>query len=137
MPQLFGGSTMTTLLERISAEQSKDVKVPAFRVGDSVKVHVRIKEGDKERTQAFAGTVIARDGRGATETFTVRRISYGEGVERIFPVCGRFIEKVEVERSGHVRRAKLYYLRGRAGKQTKIKEQRAKVEESAPSEPSA
>jgi large subunit ribosomal protein L19 len=122
---------MATILEKIDAEQCKDIQVPAFRVGDSVKVYVRIKEGDKERTQAFAGSVIARDGRGSTETFTVRRISYGEGVERIFPVYGRSIEKIEVERAGHVRRAKLYYLRGRSGKKTKIKEQRAKVEEAA------
>ncbi|MCO5043816.1 MAG: 50S ribosomal protein L19 [Kiritimatiellae bacterium] len=116
-----------SIIQTISAEHLKDSKLPAFSVGDSVKVFVRIKEGDKERVQAFAGTVIARDGVGHTETFTVRRISYGEGVERIFPVCSRSIEKLEVERSGAPRRAKLYYLRGRSGKKLKIREGRAKA----------
>ncbi len=116
-----------SIINTISAEHLKDNKLPKFSVGDSVKVFVRIKEGDKERVQAFAGTVIARDGSGHTETFTVRRISYGEGVERIFPVCSRSIEKLEVERSGAPRRAKLYYLRGRSGKKLKIREARAKA----------
>ena len=114
------------IFQTISAEQLKGRTLPAFNVGDSVKVHVKIKEGDKERIQVFAGTVIARDGAGHTETFTVRRISYGEGVERIFPVSSRSIEKFEVERAGHPRRAKLYYLRGRSGKKTKIREERNK-----------
>lgn len=111
---------------KIAEEQGKGISFPSFRVGDSVKVHVKIKEGDKERVQLFAGTVIARDGRGHAETFTVRRVSYGEGVERIFPISSRGIDKIEVERSGHPRRAKLYYLRGRSGKHTKIREERAK-----------
>ncbi|HMP76401.1 MAG TPA: 50S ribosomal protein L19 [Kiritimatiellia bacterium] len=115
------------IFDTISAEQLKDRKLPAFGIGDSVKVYVKIKEGDKERVQMFAGTVIARDGVGHTETFTVRRISYGEGVERIFPVCAQTIEKLELERSGSPRRAKLYYLRKRSGKNTKIREQRAPV----------
>lgn len=110
------------IIQKISDEQLKGRNIPAFRVGDSIKVHVKIKEGDKERIQAFAGTVIARDGHGATETFTVRRISYGEGVERIFPMMSSAIDKVEVERTGKPRRAKLYYLRGRTGKKSKIKE---------------
>ena len=82
-----------------------------FKVGDTVKVHLRIKEGDKERIQVFKGTVIARRGRGDTETFTVRRISYGVGVERVFPVHSPHIERIEVESSGRARRAKIYYLR--------------------------
>jgi large subunit ribosomal protein L19 len=86
-------------------------------VGDSVKVHTRVKEGDKERVQVFAGIVIAHKGRGMNESFTVRRISYGEGVERIFPLNSPRIEKIEVEREGQVRRAKLFYLRGRKGKE--------------------
>jgi large subunit ribosomal protein L19 len=110
------------IFETISNEELKGRKLPDFRVGDHVKVHVRIKEGDKERVQVFAGTVIARDGKGHTETFTVRRVSYGEGVERIFPICSRSIEKLEVDRPGRPRRAKLYYLRGRSGKKTKIRE---------------
>ncbi len=101
----------TSVLAKIADEQRKDRKVPAFRVGDSIKVHVKIKEGDKERVQVFAGTVIARDGEGHTETFTVRRISYGEGVERIFPLFSPFLEKIELDRPGKTRRAKLFYLR--------------------------
>lgn len=119
------------IFDTISNEEMKDRKLPSFRVGDQVRVHVKIKEGDKERIQVFAGTVIARDGKGHTETFTVRRISYGEGVERIFPVCCRSIEKIEIERSGQPRRAKLYYLRGRSGKKTKIREASKAGEESA------
>ncbi len=118
-----------SIFEKIADEQTKSRSVPAFRVGDSIKVHVKIKEGDKERIQVFAGTVIARDGHGHTETFTVRRISYGEGVERVFPLYSIGVDKIEVERSGHPRRAKLYYLRGRSGKHTKIREERAKGEE--------
>ena len=86
-----------------------------FRVGDSVKVHTRVREGDKERTQVFAGVVIAHKGRGLNESFTVRRISYGEGIERVFPLNSPRIEKIEVEREGQVRRAKLFYLRGPQG----------------------
>lgn len=111
-----------SIFDTISSEQMKGRSLPKFNVGDNVKVHIKIKEGDKERIQVFAGTVIARDGKGHTETFTVRRISYGEGIERIFPVCCQSIEKLEVERSGQPRRAKLYYLRGRSGKKTKIRE---------------
>jgi large subunit ribosomal protein L19 len=103
------------LIEKIEGEQIKK-QVP-FRVGDSVKVHTRVREGEKERVQIFAGVVIAHKGRGLNESFTVRRISYGEGVERIFPVNSPRIEKIEVEREGQVRRAKLFYLRGRKGKE--------------------
>ena len=111
----------TALLEKVEQSQIKD-EVPAFEIGDSVRVHVKIKEGGKERIQVYGGTVIARDGGGSTETFTVRRISYGEGVERVFPVHSPYVTKVEVERRGKVRRAKLYYLRSRTSKQSRLKE---------------
>ncbi len=113
------------LIEKIEGEQIKN-HVP-FRVGDSVKVHTRVKEGEKERTQVFAGVVIAHKGRGLNESFTVRRISYGEGVERIFPVNSPRIEKIEVEREGQVRRAKLFYLRGRKGKEALFVKERVKA----------
>ncbi|MEI7901366.1 MAG: 50S ribosomal protein L19 [bacterium] len=114
-------------IDKINAEQMAkvtDVKAaPAFQVGDSVKVFVKIKEGDKERIQAFSGTVIARDGASrSTATFTVRRISFGVGVEKVFPVYSPFIEKIEVERSAKVRRAKLYYLRELTGKKARLRE---------------
>ena len=113
---------MSKLLEKIRQEQVKKDGVPEFTIGDTVHVHVKIKEGDKERIQVFTGTVIARNGRRTTETYTVRRISYGEGVERIFPLHAPSVAKVEVEKSGRVRRAKLYYLRGLTGKAARIKE---------------
>ena len=96
--------------------------IPDFAIGDTVKVYVKIKEGDKERVQMFQGTVIARDGGSAQETFTVRRISHGIGVERVFPVHSPYIEKIEVVSSAHVRRAKLYYLRDLVGKKARLKE---------------
>lgn len=95
---------------------------PQFHIGDTVRVSVRIKEGERERIQAFEGTVIARKHGGIAETFTVRRTSYGVGVERVFPVHSPFVEKVEVVRKGKVRRAKLFYLRERTGKAAKVKE---------------
>ncbi|MBQ8869662.1 MAG: 50S ribosomal protein L19, partial [Oscillospiraceae bacterium] len=91
--------------------------------GDTVKVHVKIKEGDRERIQVFEGTVIARKHSGVSETFTVRRVSYGVGVERVFPVHSPNIDKLEIVRKGKVRRGKLYYLRNRVGKAAKVKEQ--------------
>lgn len=98
-------------------EKAQFRKNPAdFGVGDSVRVHTKVVEGDKERIQVFAGVVTGRRGRGLNETFTVRRISYGEGVERIFPIHSPRVDRVEVERRGHVRRAKLTYLRKRLGK---------------------
>src|SRR5437899_5185873 len=116
-----GAKTMN-VIEKIQQEQIRTDLVP-FKVGDSVKVHSRIKEGDRERIQVFAGILINKQGRGLQETFTVRRISYGEGVERIFPTHSPFIQKVEVERAGNVRRAKLYYLRKRVGRTaTKVQE---------------
>jgi large subunit ribosomal protein L19 len=99
--------------------------VPEFSPGDSVRVHVKVREGEKERIQVFAGVVIARRSGGARETFTVRKISSGIGVERIFPLHSPVIDRIEVERKGAVRRAKLYYLRGRKGKAARIEEKRA------------
>jgi large subunit ribosomal protein L19 len=106
--------------------------VPAFRPGDELKVHVRVIEGNKSRVQVFQGIVIARQGSGVRETFTVRKISYGVGVERIFPVHAPVIEKIEVVRRGEVRRAKLYFLRDLRGKAAKIRERRG-AEELVPS----
>jgi large subunit ribosomal protein L19 len=111
------------ILEKIEAEQMKK-DVPDFAVGDQVRVHVKIREGEKERIQMFSGSVIARDGTGATQTFTVRRISYGEGVERVFPLHAPTVAAIDVERKGKVRRAKLYYLRGLSGKKARIQEKR-------------
>lgn len=109
------------IIKMIEDEQLKQ-NVPSFNVGDTVKVHYRVKEGTRERIQIFEGTVIKRQGGGARETFTVRRISYGVGVERTFPLHSPRIEKLEVTRRGKVRRSKLYYLRGRQGKAAKVKE---------------
>jgi large subunit ribosomal protein L19 len=97
-------------------------KIPAFAPGDTVRVNVRIKEGERERIQAFEGVCIARAGGGLQESFTVRKISFGEGVERLFPVMSPMIESIEVKRRGAVRRAKLYYLRDRRGKRARIAE---------------
>src|SRR3954464_1798083 len=98
--------------------------IPAFSPGDSIRVHVKVREGEKERIQIFAGVVIARRGGGSRETFTVRKISSGIGVERIFPLHSPVIDRIEVERRGAVRRAKLYYLRERKGKAARIDEKR-------------
>ncbi|MBA8795693.1 large subunit ribosomal protein L19 [Friedmanniella endophytica] len=98
--------------------------VPDFRPGDTVKVHVKVVEGNRSRVQLFTGVVIARSGDGVRESFTVRKVSFGVGVERTFPVHSPIIEKIEVDRRGDVRRAKLYYLRGLRGKAAKIKEKR-------------
>jgi large subunit ribosomal protein L19 len=103
------------LFDKIEAEQYRK-EVVSFNVGDSVRVHTKVVEGDKERIQVFAGVVIGRRGHGLNASFTVRRISYGEGVERVFPLHSPRIDKIEVERKGNVRRAKLTYLRQRIGK---------------------
>ena len=110
-----------TAIEKFNQGQLKS-EVADFRIGDTVAVAVKIKEGQKERIQMFEGTVIARKGGGLTETFTVRRLSYGVGVERVFPVHSPNVESVKVVRRGKVRRAKLYYLRDRVGKAAKVKE---------------
>ena len=107
---------MNRIIDAIEKEQHKTDRTQ-FSVGDSVRVHTRVVEGDKERIQIFTGIVIGRKGRGSNETFTVRRISYGEGVERVFPLHSPRIAKVEVEQQGRVRRARLNYLRGRKGKE--------------------
>ena len=110
-------------LDALDAESLRD-DVPAFRAGDTLKVHVKVVEGTRSRIQVFQGVVIRRSGGGIRETFTVRKISFGVGVERTFPVHSPIIGKIEVITRGDVRRAKLYYLRGRIGKAAKIKEKR-------------
>ena len=112
---------MNKIIEGVEKEYLKK-KTPDFNVGDTVDVYVRIAEGDKERVQVFNGTVIGRKGTGINESFTVRRIVQGEGVERIFPLHSGKIGDINVVRRGHSRRAKLYYLRDRVGKATKVKE---------------
>ncbi|MEQ1749655.1 MAG: 50S ribosomal protein L19 [Prosthecobacter sp.] len=107
---------MSNIIDKIDAEQIKK-DVSPFRIGDTVKVHTRVIEGDKERIQIFAGIIISHKGCGLNEAFTVRKISYGEGVERVFPVHSPKVAQIEVTKSGRVRRARLHYLRGRKGKQ--------------------
>ena len=109
-------------LKLIAADSLKK-DLPSFEIGDTVRVHVNIREGDRERVQMFEGTVIARKGSGVAETFTVRRVSYGVGVERVFPVNSPNVKGVDIIRKGRVRRSKLYYLRDRVGKAAKVKEQ--------------
>lgn len=112
---------MSNIINVLESEQMQR-EVPEFSSGDTVVVNVKVKEGDRERTQAFEGIVIARRNRGLNSAFTVRKISYGEGVERVFQTYSPLIESIVVKRRGDVRRAKLYYLRGRAGKSARIKE---------------
>ncbi len=117
---------MTNIIAQLEAEQiaklSANKTIPEFAPGDTVVVNVKVKEGDRTRVQAYEGVVIARDGGGLNESFTVRKISYGEGVERVFPVYGPLIDSSKVVRRGKVRRAKLYYLRDRRGKSARIAE---------------
>ncbi|MDX5330389.1 MAG: 50S ribosomal protein L19 [Pseudomonadota bacterium] len=114
------------VIEQLRKEEADRLKtarsVPEFRPGDTVRVNVRIKEGERERVQAYEGVCIARSGEGVDENFTVRKISFGEGVERVFPILSPMIESIEVKRRGVVRRAKLYYLRDRRGKSARIAE---------------
>jgi large subunit ribosomal protein L19 len=112
---------MSNMIDAIEREQLKD-NIPAFRPGDTVQVHVKVVEGTRERIQVFEGVVIRRKGGGIRETFTVRRVAYGVGVERTFPLHSPKVEKIEVKRHGKVRRAKLYYLRNLTGKAARIKE---------------
>lgn len=107
---------------KIISQSSVKPELPEFNIGDTVKVSVNIKEGERERIQMFEGTVIARKGSGVAETFTVRRVSYGVGVERIFPLHSPNVKNIQVVRHGKVRRSKLYYLRDRLGKAAKVKE---------------
>ncbi|HEV7158256.1 MAG TPA: 50S ribosomal protein L19 [Caulobacteraceae bacterium] len=116
---------MNIIEELEKAEAARVVgkkKIPAFQPGDTLRVNVRITEGERERVQAYEGVCIARSGHGLQESFTVRKISFGEGVERVFPVLSPMIESIEVKRRGAVRRAKLYYLRDRRGKSARIAE---------------
>ena len=111
------------LIEALESEQLRE-DIPDFSIGDRVRVHVKVVEGEKERIQAFEGTVIGRKHGGLNENFTVRRVAYGEGVERVFPIHSPSIDRIEILTRGVVRRAKLYYLRERSGKASRIKEAR-------------
>jgi len=115
-------TTIQDLEKEEAARLTKGRKIPPFQPGDTVRVNVRIKEGERERVQAYEGVCIGRSGSGLKESFTVRKISFGEGVERVFPVLSPMIESIEVKRRGAVRRAKLYYLRDRRGKSARIAE---------------
>ncbi|MBM3503654.1 MAG: 50S ribosomal protein L19 [Alphaproteobacteria bacterium] len=125
------------IIEQLEREQvaKRAAKVPEFRPGDTLVVNVKIIEGERERVQAFEGVCIARRNRGINSSFTVRKISYGEGVERVFPLYSPQIDSIEVLRRGDVRRAKLYYLRGRAGKKARIAEKRDYLLEDAAAAP--
>jgi large subunit ribosomal protein L19 len=130
---------MPSIIEQLDAEQiaklSANKTIPEFAPGDTVIVNVKVKEGDRARVQAYEGVVIARNGGGLNESFTVRKISYGEGVERVFPIYGPLIDSIKVVRRGKVRRAKLYYLRDRRGKSARIAERtdtKAKAGKAAP-----
>lgn len=123
-------------LERLQGSLTKKT-VPSFEIGDTVRVHVKVVEGEKERIQVFEGTVISRKGGRNSETFTVRKVSYGVGVERIFPVHSPIVTKVDVVRQGKVRRAKLYYLRDRKGKMAKVSEREFTQESKGKSEAAA
>jgi large subunit ribosomal protein L19 len=111
----------TPILQKLTSKNRRE-DVPEFRTGDTIRVHVKIKEGDKERLQAFEGVVIARKNTGMGESITVRKVSFGQGVERIFPVNAPVIDHIDVVRTGRVRRAKLYYLRGLKGKAARLRE---------------
>ncbi len=127
------------IIQQLEKEQADALaakrETPEFSPGDTVKVWVKIKEGNRERVQAYEGVVIARNGHGLMESFTVRKISYGEGVERVFPIFSPFIADIEVMRRGKVRRAKLYYLRGRRGKSARIAERRDDTGAETPASP--
>ena len=117
-------------LDRLAATRA----IPDFQAGDTLRVNVKIKEGDRERVQAYEGVCIGRQGGGVNESFTVRKISFGEGVERVFPLYSPNIDSIEVKRRGVVRRAKLYYLRDRRGKSARIAERQMTAKEAAPAE---
>ena len=117
-------NTIEKLEQEQIAKMSEGKEIPEFAAGDTLRVAVKIREGDRERTQAFEGVCIARSNKGISSNFTVRKISYGEGVERVFPLYGPAVEGIEVVRRGKVRRAKLYYLRGRTGKAARIAEKK-------------
>ncbi len=127
--------TMHELIREIEAEQLKSR--PDFSVGDTIKVHQKIVEGNKERIQVFTGTVIARKGKGVSETFSVHRVAYGEGMERVFMLHSPRIDKIELMRRGRVRRAKLYYLRGKSGKKARVRQQLGAAKQSKETIPEA
>jgi len=114
---------MANIMDKINSEQCKE-EVAEFNIGDTVQVHTKIIEGDTERIQVFKGIVIARKGSGVQETFTVRKVAFGNGIERVFPIHSPRVAKIEVERKGKVRRSKLYYLRDKVGKAARVKEKR-------------
>ena len=114
---------MANIMDKINSEQCKE-EVAEFIIGDTVQVHTKIIEGDTERIQVFKGIVIARKGSGVQETFTVRKVAFGNGIERVFPIHSPRVAKIEVERKGKVRRSKLYYLRDKVGKAARVKEKR-------------
>lgn len=116
---------MTNIIETLEKEQTQGINIPEFGPGDTVVVNVKVKEGTRERIQAFEGVVIARRHRGLNSAFTVRKISHGEGVERVFLLYSKLIDSIDVKRRGDVRRAKLYYLRGLTGRAARIKEKLA------------
>src|SRR5437763_8157046 len=118
---------MSTVIDSLESAQLR--RAPAFDAGDRVRVHFQVVEGNRRRTQVFEGVVLKRQGHGARETFTVRKQSFGVGVERTFPVHSPKIERIEIAARGDVRRAKLYYLRGRVGKRARVREQRGRAEE--------
>ncbi len=122
------GRPAMNIIEKLEREQiaklTADKEIPDFRPGDTIKVMVKVKEGDRERLQPFEGVCIARNGGGINASFTLRKISFGEGVERVFPLYSPVLASIEVVRHGRVRRAKLYYLRGRTGKAARIPERR-------------
>jgi large subunit ribosomal protein L19 len=118
----MAANIIETLNREEIARVTEGKTLPAFQPGDTLRVNVKIKEGDRERIQAFEGVCIARGGGGLNESFTVRKLSFGEGVERVFPLHSPVVESIEVKRHGKVRRAKLYYLRGRTGKRARIAE---------------
>jgi large subunit ribosomal protein L19 len=119
---MITGILMQNALLTKFIQKNQRADVPEFRAGDTIRVHVKIREGDKERLQAFEGVVIARNNTGMGESITVRKVSFGQGVERIFPVHAKVIDHIDVVRTGRVRRAKLYYLRGLRGKAARLRE---------------
>ena len=119
-----------TIIDKIESEQFKK-DLPSFNIGDTIKVHTRVIEGDKERIQVYSGIVIGRKGAGLNASFTVRRVSYGEGVERVFPLHSPRIAKIEIERQGEVRRAKLNYLRNRKGKSATMVKEKPQAQKAA------
>jgi large subunit ribosomal protein L19 len=121
-------------IKRIEKEYAPVPKLPDFKAGDTITVHYRITEGNKERIQQYQGVVIQRKGSGSTATFTVRKISNNVGVERIFPVASPYIDRIDVNKRGQVRRARIFYLRDRKGKSARIQEKRQAVESSVPDE---